>query len=229
MSTFCSLDEAFTGPVVAPPGDKKKKKTKDGKIAEGFVPSPLAGSPDPDRILGPSTAPEPMRGPPQTHMGKLESEASLGDMFPLPGSTAEAEEWQKAFMLEGSQVPQPVPPKYMRPDGSVPVNGGPTLWRQQAAAAAPVSATVVSTDITKRLDQLTAQLETLTVGGGGTPVQNTAELFLFVAIGLLLLLAIDTLLRFATSMVTRQQSGGGGGVRKAYFPRRYRIGGKLFV
>jgi hypothetical protein len=31
-------------------------------------------------------------------------------------------------------------------------------------------------------------------------MQGTAELFLFVAIGLLLLLAIDTLLRYATTM-----------------------------
>jgi hypothetical protein len=33
-------------------------------------------------------------------------------------------------------------------------------------------------------------------------MQGTAELFLFVAIGLLLLLAIDTLLRYATATAT---------------------------
>ena len=56
-------------------------------------------------------------------------------------------------------------------------------------------------DFTQRLDKLTKQLDSLT-GVGNVTMQGTAELFLFVAIGLLLLLAIDTLLRFAVHMVS---------------------------
>jgi hypothetical protein len=43
-------------------------------------------------------------------------------------------------------------------------------------------------------------------------MQSTAELFLFVAIGLLLLLAVDTLLRFSASLTHRKQMGGGAGM-----------------
>ena len=206
MSAFCSLEEAFTGPVVAP-GDKKKKK-KDRQL-EQFVPTPLAGAPDPDRITAPAAPPEPMRGAPQAQIARLDAgAATLGDFFPLPGESAEPEEWQKAFMLEGSQAPAPVPPKYVRPDGSVPVNGQPTLWRNIPAPAVvsvgEQALAPVTSDVMGRLDKLTRDLESLTMP---TPVQSTAELFLFVAIGLLLLLAIDTLLRFATSLVTRQKGG----------------------
>jgi endonuclease V-like protein UPF0215 family len=110
-------------------------------------------------------------------------------------------------MLEGSQIP-------------VPVNGKSTLWRKIEApvvsvtsAKTPVSAT--DTDVYKRLDMLTKQLEALTQVH---PMQSTAELFLFVAIGLIFLLAIDTLLRFATTLaVGRRMRGGGRLLNRRWF------------
>jgi hypothetical protein len=72
------------------------------------------------------------------------------------------------------------------------------------------------------LDVLTRQLENLTAP---TQIQGTAELFLFVAIGLLLLLAIDTLLRFAVAAGTAVLQSGGhigghiGGGRRGGFGR----------
>lgn len=152
---------------------------------------------------------------------------ALNEFFPLPGETAEPEEWAKAFTLEGSQVPQMI-----RPDGSVPVGGKSTLWRKvpvpSGVSSAPSSIgtpithhaiTSLPVDIQSRLDALTKQLDSLTAV---TPMQSTAELFLFIAIGLLFLLAIDTLLRFATTVAlakTGQKGGfryggGGGGVGK---------------
>jgi hypothetical protein len=95
----------------------------------------------------------------------------------------------------------------MRPNGSIPVDNKPTLWRQIPEPVTGTTETLaaIPTEINQRLDSLTRQLESLTTP---TPIQSTAELFLFVAIGLLLLLAIDTLLRFASSMAQRRQSGG---------------------
>ena len=192
MSVFCSLEEAFTGP--ANPGKHKKKRSK-----EGFVPGALGGSPDPDR---PAEIPpvEPM-GPPTASVGSghPEAAAALHDFFPLPGETAEPEDWSKAFMLEPSNIPL--------------VNGKSTLWRKiptpalvstppLSSASFPSSSS--SSDIQKRLDMLTKQLESLTQV---KPMQNTAELFLFVAVGLLLLLAVDTLLRFATAVALASGSG----------------------
>jgi hypothetical protein len=78
---------------------------------------------------------------------------------------------------------------------------------------------MVPAELSARLDALTRQLESLTTPA---PLQSTAELFLFVAIGLLVLLAIDTLLRFAVRMASGavRMSGGGGG-------RRFGGGGRL--
>jgi len=196
MSVFCSLEEAFTGP--ANPGKHKKKRSK-----EGFVPGALGGSPDPDR---PAEIPpvEPM-GPPTASVGSghPEAAAALHDFFPLPGETAEPEDWSKAFMLEPSNIPL--------------VNGKSTLWRKIPTPASGPSVSSPSsiipsssTDIQKRLDILTKQLESLTQV---KPMQNTAELFLFVAVGLLLLLAVDTLLRFATAVALASGSRMKGGSR----------------
>jgi hypothetical protein len=205
MSQFCTLDEAF--PVVAQqPGKKKKPRiVPAAPTTEGFT--------DPDRPAGPiPPANDILRGADADGVGRLESgaAAALKDFFPLPGETAGTEEWQKAFMLEPSQIPAPQPPQFRR-DGSVGVIGQPTLWRQIAApepTAVPAKSSLapIPSDISARLDQLTRQLDSLMAP---TPIQSTAELFLFVAIGLLLLLAVDTLLRFATAMASRVQTGGG--------------------
>jgi hypothetical protein len=174
-SAFCSLDEAFAGPVM--PVKKKKEKEK-------------------------KEVPEPMTSP----VNQTKPEAAGSDsFFPLPGETAESEEWQKAFTLEGSNLP--------RPDGSVPVAGKPTLWRD---IPKPVYEPIANrnSDVHQRLDALSRQLEVLTAG---SPMQSTAELFLFVAIGLILLLAIDTLLRCATSIAIATVQRGG--VRRSLFSR----------
>lgn len=227
MSVFCSLDEAFASSVVQP--KKKKSKAVAAAGAEGFaVPQTLTGSvADPERMK----VPEPMRGADaeagsQDRMGAV----NMQEFFPLPGETAEPDEWQKAFMLEPSQVPQ------VKPDGSVAVAGRPTLWRQipvparstavigqheeQHAPVAPVASSLagIPAEVQQRLDKLTRQLDSL---GAPTQLQSTAELFLFVAIGLLILLAMDTLLRFAVRMARGPQGGG----------RRLRMGrlGKRWV
>lgn len=175
-SAFCSLDEAFAGPVM--PVKKKKSKHAD-------IPEPMAS--------------------PIIQTSKPEATAS-DTFFPLPGETAEPEEWQKAFTLEGSGLP--------RPDGSVPVAGKPTLWRSAQATVHTVNPVIkepISSDIHQRLDTLSRQLESLT---SGSPMQSTAELFLFVAIGLIFLLAIDTLLRCATTIaLAATKRGGARGLR----------------
>jgi hypothetical protein len=187
--SYCAFDEAFTGPVVS----KKSAKAR-------TVPPQLAGAPAPAPALAQGEVPEAMRGSTDQGMvGRLDSGGASQEFFPLPGETAEPEEWQKAFTLEGSNMP--------RPDGAVSVAGKPTLWRNVPVPATPAqTAAPIASEVGQRLDMLTRQLESLTAP---TPMQSTAELFLFVAIGLLLLLAIDTLLRFATSMASKQQSGGG--------------------
>lgn len=143
--------------------------------------------------------PEPMAAPTGTSKPEAGMGAGMGaeNFFPLPGETAEPEEWAKAFTLEGSNMPLT---PLQRPDGSVPVAGKSTLWRN---IPVPSSEPVVS-DIHKRLDELSRQLEALTT----TPMQSTAELFLFIAIGLIFLLAMDTLLRFATTVALAKQGGG---------------------
>jgi hypothetical protein len=224
FAPFCTLDEAFSGAVSQAPAKKLKKKQREGLTVEQFLGSQqLPSTPNPDHIAQiMATAPEPMKGPEQAmNQMRLESGVNMQEFFPLPGETAEPDEWQKAFMLEPSQVPAPTG---KRPDGSVPVAGRSTLWRQipvpvgpgAAATAAPLreseasAKSVVTGDYTaiqQRLDALTRQLENL---GAPSQMQSTAELFLFVAIGLLFLLAIDTLLRFASRVALARQGGGAG-------------------
>lgn len=214
-SGFCSLDEAFPGPVIKTKSSKKASRSSSTK--ESFVPGPLPGSPEAD------AAPEPM-GPPLTSMGIAPKPdpngAALQEFFPLPGETAEPDEWAKAFTLEGSQMPQ-----MMRKPAAPPTD----KWRAAAAAAAyPMigasSHAPVPSDIQQRLDALTKQLESLT---SVTPMQSTAELFLFIAIGLLFLLAMDTLLRCATSVAISKNSGslqrGGGSIYRSGLSRRFRL------
>jgi hypothetical protein len=229
MSTFCSLEEAFMGPIVVP-GPSKKKKRKDGGVGiEQFVPAPLSSTPaqeeEPvDDVLKSAD----MTMPPTK---KLQAGGDLGDMFPIPGETAEPEEWQKAFVLQPSQIPQVLQQQQIQrrfptlTNGAIPVDGKPTLWRQipEPAVQPTLGAPVPSEGaINKRLDALTRQLESLTTP---TPLQSTAELFLFVAIGLLILLAIDSLLRFASGAMrgggVSVGRGGGGGMRSG--GRRYLI------
>jgi hypothetical protein len=232
--SFCALEEAFTGPPnpSAPPLKFKKMKRAKGSV-EGFtqgsgVPPALPTAPGQGIGGGEVLAGPPPSMPPDESAAGVKME----DLFPLPGDTGGADEWQKAFTLEGSLVPQP---QGLRADGSVSVAGQPTLWRQVAAPPivpyqrapagngwiappAPLQTTdseslaPIPTELSQRLDVLTRQLESLTAP---THLQGTAELFLFVAIGLLLLLAIDTLLRFAVAAGTAVMRGG----------RRGRMGG----
>lgn len=227
--SFCSLDEAFAGPSMA---SKKKNKQRHG-VKEGFVPGPLSGAPDPDRpsVVPPPPANDVLTGPPMdrpiAQMGSS-SAVRLDDLFPLPGETGGVDEWEKAFTLDGSRAPT------VRPDGSASVAGGSTLWRQAAAmvprissplepaSGAPISESMaaIPSEVSQRLETLTRQLESLTTP---SPMQGTAELFLFVAIGLLLLLAIDTLLRFAVSVASATGATGRkmmGGARR--YPLRFR-------
>lgn len=204
-SVFCSLDEAFAGPTV------QGKKQKKDKLREGFVPAPLTGTPD-------TKQPAPMAHPPSDMTTNPEAAVALNDFFPLPGETAQPDEWTKAFTLEGSDIPMP------RPDGAVSVAGKSTLWRKVPTETRtlqtvnhPTSSGVP--DIQKRLDSLTQQLESLT---STKPMQSTAELFLFIAIGLLFLLAMDTLLRCATSIAVAARQGlKHGGMRASGLKRRW--------
>lgn len=233
--SFCGLEEAFTGPPNPMTPPLKFKKSKQHRIKEKFtVPTPLPGVPGAG--FGTSSNQgngELLAGPPPAMTPDDSAEGvRLEDMFPLPGATGDADEWQKAFTLEGSQMPMP--------DGSVSVAGKPTLWRQVAAPAvvpyqrapsgngwiAPQTPlqmpsgsdtlAPVPSELSQRLDVLTRQLESLTTP---TQLQGTAELFLFVAIGLLLLLAIDILLRFAVAAGSAVMRGGGGGRRIRYYGR----------
>lgn len=197
------------------------------RTAEGFVPGPLSGTPDPDRpsIVPPPPVNDVLTGPPMDRSAaQMESGSAikLDDLFPLPGETGGSDEWEKAFTLDGTRVPS------LRPGGVAAISGGPTLWRQAAAlvprASAPLepaggvgvaeTLAAMPSEVTHRLETLTRQLESLTVP---SPMQGTAELFLFVAIGLLLLLAIDTLLRFAVSVASaaggKKMAGGARGWR----------------
>jgi hypothetical protein len=211
MSQFCSLEEAFAPVAAVPPGKKAKKSVPKEPVTEGFVPNQLNAAPamDPDRPAArPGPAPPAMQSTAATGV-RLEAGGASQDFFPIPGETAEPEEWAKAFMLEPSQAAMIQPTRFRGPSAlreavaPAPVSGLPTLWRDASAAiGAPVSS-----DISTRLDTLTKQLDSLTTP---TPMQSTAELFLFVAIGLLILLAIDSILRFATAMVSRGAQRGGG-------------------
>lgn len=247
--SFCALEEAFTGPPNPPAPAlqryKKPKRSKDQRAGSGFgsteaftVPAGLPGAPGP----GPGGDGEVLAGPPPAMPpDDGAGGVKMDDLFPLPGDTGGADDWQKAFTLEGSQMPGP---QGLRADGAVPVDGKQTLWRQVAAPAiapfqrspggsgwiappVPLQTTTaaslapVPTELSQRLDVLTRQLESLTAP---THLQGTAELFLFVAIGLLLLLAIDTLLRFAVAAGSSVLQGGGsrmGGRRMRYAGKRW--------
>ena len=206
MSTFCNLEEAFLGPIVVPGPSKKKKRRDGGGVGiEHFVAPPLSSTPAATQEHEEQESVPVMQGPPPPGNHKLQagSASDLESFFPLPGETAEPEEWQKAFVLQPSQIPQPIQQQMQRKtlvpmltNGAVAVNGQSTLWRQiPEPVPQPVVGAPVPSEINKRLDALTRQLESLTTP---TPLQSTAELFLFVAIGLMILLAIDSLLRFAS-------------------------------
>jgi hypothetical protein len=227
MSAFCSLDEAFaTMGGSAPPAGKPSKKHR-VKGSSTAVPAAAPSAPvvDPDRqaqlqpvqedVLGGGGS----GGAPVTAAANVvvSDGVKLDDLFPLPGDTGESDEWEKAFTLPGSRMPPPAPP------GAVSVDGKSTLWRQipapLVAPPAPLpyggvlsgDGALAPTEVSARLDALTRQLESLTTPA---PLQSTAELFLFVAIGLLVLLAIDTLLRFAVRMASGAVRMSGGGVRR---------------
>jgi len=221
--SYCAIEEAFS-PLV--PGGAPSKKQK--KMRSVIVPSAPSGSDaevvatsmaenesnpekptDPDRPAErPAPANDVLSSPAQA--SRLEA-AGSSDFFPMQSDSGEPEAWQKAFLLSDIQVPKP----------TFSVQGKPTLWRsiqrpveQVGQSLAAASSAVVSSlapvpdEISRRLDSLTRQLDSLVTP---TPMQGTAELFLFVAIGLLLLLAIDTLLRYATALRSPGGSFGQGG------------------
>ena len=206
--SYCAIEEAFS-PLVPGTSSKKSKKTRaivvpaapaDQETKEMSLVDPNEDR-DPDRpAQRPPPANDILSSPPSSS-SRLESMGN-SDFFPMQGGTAEPEAWQKAFMLGGmsSSVPKP----------SFAVQDQPTLWRSipkkvdvpvealggtDVESLAPIR---LPDDMNRRLDALTRQLDALTTS---TPMQNTAELFLFVAIGLLLLLAMDTLLRYATTIL----------------------------
>ena len=210
-SAFCSWDEAFSGPDTAIGKDKKKKSRhvpSEPTEPKEPVPAPMRSAAD--SAPGPSGNIGSGPGPGSGHGSRLPAQ-DIDVGFPLPGESADGEAWTRAFTLEPSQTAALTlqAPKWT---GPAPVSGGSTLWRaqhqmqqmqqnqqnQQQVIAPAVHQTM---DFTQRLDKLTKQLDSLT-GVGNVTMQGTAELFLFVAIGLLLLLAIDTLLRFAVHMVS---------------------------
>lgn len=180
--SYCALDEAFLGPAEGILPVKRHKKVRRETTVPTALPD-VPGSVKMDDILE-----TPQDQPNQTLQAGQKSE----EFFPVPG-----ESWEGAFMLNSDFTKT-----IQRPDSSVPVAGRPTLWRESVIASAPASQSVqvpsnVWADVNQRLDKLTQQLDKLTLP---TQNQSTAELFLFVAIGLIILLAIDTLLRFASSI-----------------------------
>ena len=223
MDMYCSIDDAFNGPTI-PPGTIKKKKTKTKESMTGsqavFVPGEpdrFAEKPTPqnDILESPQSFLLSQSQQPQSQQSQQQLRPSTEDQFfPLPGDTATPEAWQKAFMLEPDWTKtHSLTNSSQRPDGTVPVDGQPTLWKHipsytppssstQIKQAAPQSQNVAKSypDLQKRLDDITQQIEALTIP---THLQSTAELFLFVAIGLVLLLAIDILLKYATVMAIR--------------------------
>jgi len=230
--SYCAIEEAFTPLVPGGPSSKKPKKsrtfvvpaapagsdqeTKDYSLAsadDSSSPAQDLSGRDPDRpAQRPAPANDILSSP--AGNGRLESLGST-DFFPMQGNNAEPEAWQKAFLL-GDMSSSIQKPNFQ-------VDQKPTLWRSIQKPVAEVAATTtafvdslapIPDEIGRRLDSLSRQLESLT---SVTPMQNTAELFLFVAIGLLLLLAIDTLLRYATATAAAPSSPlqvmSGGGYR----------------
>jgi hypothetical protein len=195
--SYCALDEAFLGP---PAGAEVKRQKK---VRPKEVPAPLPDVPSSSEKIGDDL----MHGAPTGPVNRLKAQES-DSFFPLPGET---DSWEKAFMMDSDFT------KTLKQ----PVAGEPTLWRSippapqvqplvqpqvQPQASHPHAPTTVWSDMNKRLDTLTKQLESLTSTANS---QSTAELFLFIAIGLLLLLFVDTLLRYAGSIRrTGYQTGG---------------------
>lgn len=220
MDMYCSLDDAFNGPMI-PPGanaaSKKKKKMKEPMTGSQtvFVPG------EPDRFAEKPSIPNDVLESPQTQAQTKPIVPNMEDnFFPLPGETATPDAWQKAFMLEPDWTKS-----HSMSNGSdtVSVDGKPTLWRQISPVPGPFpvpgpssahssgpAMSMLTTgasapskaypDIQRRLDEITQQIEAIAIP---THLQSTAELFLFVAIGLVLLLAIDILLKYATIMALR--------------------------
>ena len=208
--TFTSLQEAFDEPLMAGVGTKKPKKHRKHDVPAALPGTPAASAP---ASASSSAVPEPLQGAPKNETGAPpQPSAASGattEAFTLPGETASADEWNQAFTLGPSSV-------------AFPIDGQSTSWRRFMAPApapapvtpsspvTPISSSSLSNipyDIQKRFDQLAQQLEGLTAA---TPMQNTAELFLFIAIGLLFILGIDTLIRCAVQVAL-----GRSGVRAA--------------
>jgi hypothetical protein len=196
--SYCALDEAFLGPPEGLPAVKSRHKKQRAKD----VPAPLPDSPEPSDKIGD----EIMLSPPTGPVNRLKGQDSNA-FFPLPGET---DSWEKAFMMDSD---------FTKTLQRQPVAGEPTLWRQ-IPQTLPVPPTVQATpttvwsDVNKRLDTLTKQLDSLTSTANA---QSTAELFLFIAIGLLLLLFVDTLLRYAATIKAKiHPSYQSGGMRRAF-------------
>jgi hypothetical protein len=230
--SYCAIEDAFT-PLVAPGAPSSKKSKKNRMMPVPTAPSnsdqetkdisESQGSLDVDRQVPRLPPANDILSSSSSH-SRLESmESSSSDFFPMQGNNAEPEAWQKAFLL-GDMASSVQKPTFS-------LDGQPTLWRSIPKAAAAAAAAVVPEapflessvqipdELNRRLDALTRQLNSLT---SPSPMQNTAELFLFVAIGLLLLLAIDTLLRYATAAKSASAALQvmGGGAYKRYVGRR---------
>jgi hypothetical protein len=196
--SYCALDEAFLGPVGVEPARRPKKN----RIAKD-APPPLPDQPTPEAPV--EHKDDILIGPPTGPVNRLKAQ-DMTNFFPIPG---ESDSWEKAFMMESD-----FSKTLQRPEI---VAGKPTLWRQietpqpqsqplPTPTSTPVGIpTDIWSDMNKRLDTLTKQLDNLTSTANA---QSTAEIFMFIAIGLLLLLAIDTILRFASSVVQSPQTGG---------------------
>jgi len=178
--SYCALDEAFLTASDQTPLKRHKKVRPKVPGALPDVPQETTEKVD-DVLAAPISPPD-------------------VDFFPASGNPG-GDSWETAFKVENDYAKTVQRPVFD-------VDGKNTLWRKidNSAVAPVVPAHSMDAptynpslwkDINQRLDTLTKQLENLTVASPGP--QSTAELFLFVAIGLILLLAIDTLLRFATA------------------------------
>lgn len=185
--SYCALDEAFLTAADQTPLKRHKKVRPKVPGALPDVPQETTEKVD-DVLAAPISSPD-------------------VDFFPASGNPG-GDSWETAFKVENDYAKTVQRPVFD-------VDGKNTLWRKIDTPSIPIGPSSASAsalsgsmdaptynqslwkDMNKRLDTLTKQLENLTVSSPGP--QSTAELFLFVAIGLILLLAIDTLLRFATA------------------------------
>lgn len=202
---FAPYDEGFAvseecSRLAGVSNKKSKTKKKPSAVPPALDPVPSPGPPAMASQGGSGANLPPANGP-------------VTEGFALPGETASSDEWEKAFTLAPSSTALA---------GFSGVDGAPSSWRKipvPAPAPVPSSSLVTSNnllppisssslsnipyDIQRRFDLLAQQLEGIT---GSTPMQNTAEIFLFIAIGLLFILAVDTLLRFTTQIALRSLS-----------------------